>query len=278
MAVNSSLGSRLKIALPVTGALTASIFYSPAITSWFVVMLLIRSLWEFYHIFKTEQSARSSLSLVFAFVYLYCSVNGYSSALAPLGLLGLFLLFASQLFFPSEKHGTAELSLTLMGFVFVIVLGEHALRIYQIDGPILGTDWGPRLFFAALFTCKFSDATAYFCGCRWGKHKMMPTISPKKSWEGLGGAYAGGLVCLPLFMNLPGFSLWYSLAICLLIVSTATVGDLFESQFKRELNVKDTADDIPGFGGTLDMLDSVLWVMPMVYWYTIIYGIHSSQT
>lgn len=275
MAVNSSLANRLKIAIPVTVALTTSIFYFPTITCWFITIVLIRSLWEFYHIFKTQQTARSKRSLFFAFIYLYLAMNGWDQGLTPLALFGLFLLYSTQLFFPSEKAGTPELSLTLMGFVFVIILGEYGLKIYHFQGPDLGESWGHLLFFAAIFTCKFTDATAYFAGCRWGKHKMIPTISPNKSWEGLGGAYAGGVLCFPLFMSLPGFDAFHSFVICFLIVSTATLGDLFESQFKRELSVKDTANDIPGFGGALDMLDSVLWVLPMVYWYTVINGLQS---
>ena len=67
-------------------------------------------------------------------------------------------------------------------------------------------------------------------------------------------------------MCLEGFNFLSALGLSILLVSIATLGDLFESHFKRELRVKDTANDIPGFGGTMDMIDSILWALPVTYW------------
>ena len=165
----------------------------------------------------------------------------------------------------------ARLAISITGFVYVIGLGCYAIYILNLKS--LGQNWGAQLFFATLFTCKFSDATAYFAGCKYGKHKLIPRVSPNKTWEGLYGAYAGGLCSLPFFYMMDGFNFLKSLAMVLGLVSIATVGDLFESQFKRELDVKDTADDIPGFGGTMDMIDSVLWVLPAAYCLVSLLGI-----
>lgn len=277
MPVNAGLTSRLKIALPVTAAFTAAIFYAPTITIWFVIAVLLRSLWEFFNIFNDHTPGRANLTLAFAFLYLFIHRDGDFQHTTPLALLGFFGLFVSQLFFPSQRSNTLSLSQSLMGFVFVIMLGEYALRIYGLSEASSGQNWGARLLFATIFTCKFTDATAYFAGKNFGKKKLIPHISPNKTWEGLWGAYAGGLPCLLLFVSIPGFSLWSSILLCFFIISAATLGDLFESQFKRELKVKDTANDIPGFGGTLDMIDSLLWALPTAYWFVILYGCSPSS-
>jgi phosphatidate cytidylyltransferase len=275
--VNSGLASRLKIALPVTALLTGSIFYYQKVTSFFIIAILLRSLWEYYQVFKVKITARLKLSMGFSLLYLLaCATPGFDLR-APMLLLGFFGLFSCQLFIPKSNEAMLQSNQTLMGFTFVTILGEHALRLYLMDYGGTDSNWGAQLFFASVFTCKFTDATAYFAGKKYGKTKLIPKISPNKTWEGLYGAYAGGLLCLPLFMIIPGFNFLIALGIAFAVVSVATLGDLFESQFKRELNVKDTANDIPGFGGTLDMIDSVLWVMPMVYWTVFSCGIHIPQ-
>jgi phosphatidate cytidylyltransferase len=76
-----------------------------------------------------------------------------------------------------------------------------------------------------------------------------------------------------LLLFAEGFSVQTALLFAFILVSIATLGDLFESQFKRELRVKDTANDIPGFGGTMDMIDSVLWALPAAYWFIVVAGI-----
>ena len=116
-----------------------------------------------------------------------------------------------------------------------------------------------------------TDAGGYYAGCRFGKHKMWPAVSPKKSWEGAGG---GLLLCMAVCVcfgllreyfevALPALPLpaWVAVGVALNIA--AQLGDFFESALKRTQNVKDSGTILPGHGGVLDRIDSLLFVLPV---------------
>ena len=111
-----------------------------------------------------------------------------------------------------------------------------------------------------------NNSFAYVFGKRWGKTLLFPSISPKKTWEGFWG---GGLSCILLslvLMNLDTeLANWIFPVLAIVIVVTATLGDLIQSKFKREAKVKDSGSLIPGHGGFFDRMDSVLYTAPFVY-------------
>jgi phosphatidate cytidylyltransferase len=104
-----------------------------------------------------------------------------------------------------------------------------------------------------------SDTCGYIAGVLLGRHPMAPSISPKKSWEGLAGALTGGIVagCLCLTLLLPG-QWWHGAVFGVALVLTATLGDQVESLIKRDLGLKDMGQLLPGHGGVMDRLDSLL--------------------
>jgi phosphatidate cytidylyltransferase len=120
------------------------------------------------------------------------------------------------------------------------------------------------LLFIVLTVC--SDTGGYFAGILIGRHPMAPVISPKKTWEGLGGSIAaclaGGALLLPWLLH---GRLWQGLVLGAAAVGTATLGDLAESMIKRDLQVKDMGSVLPGHGGILDRLDSLLIMAPVVW-------------
>jgi phosphatidate cytidylyltransferase len=111
-----------------------------------------------------------------------------------------------------------------------------------------------------------NDTFAYIIGKKWGKNKLFERISPKKTIEGFAG---GVLFCilasiiLSLFFNFFSLGIWISSAIFVGVFGT--IGDLIESKFKREANVKDSGNIMPGHGGILDRLDSIIFVAPFLY-------------
>jgi phosphatidate cytidylyltransferase len=111
-----------------------------------------------------------------------------------------------------------------------------------------------------------SDTGGYVAGVFFGRHPMAPTVSPKKSWEGLAGsltgAAAGGSVLMVLMFHLPW---WHGALFGLGISAAAVLGDLAESLLKRDLGVKDMSHLLPGHGGLMDRLDSVLFAVPTAY-------------
>jgi phosphatidate cytidylyltransferase len=127
-------------------------------------------------------------------------------------------------------------------------------------------DDGPRrvTVFIALVVC--SDTGGYVAGVLFGKHPMAPTVSPKKSWEGFGGsllaAGVGGAVLLATLLDAsPLLGAVFGLA----VVCTATLGDLGESMVKRDIGIKDMGSLLPGHGGVMDRLDSLLPTAPVAY-------------
>ena len=111
-----------------------------------------------------------------------------------------------------------------------------------------------------------ADSGAYFVGSRYGKHKLAPRISPGKSWEGLGGGLATAALVAVAAMPVLGVP-WSStpalIALTLVTVAISVVGDLFESLLKRHAGMKDSSDLIPGHGGMLDRIDSLLAALPV---------------
>src|SRR6185503_11084438 len=123
-----------------------------------------------------------------------------------------------------------------------------------------------------ILVTKFSDTGAYLVGSLIGRHKMIPRISPGKTWEGFGGAIVISTGASVLFAALAGPRLagmnWMHAVLLGIVLSTAAVvGDLIESLFKREAGVKDSGQFFPGIGGILDLLDSLLFNAPLMYLY-----------
>ncbi|MGD0687601.1 MAG: phosphatidate cytidylyltransferase [Streptosporangiaceae bacterium] len=120
------------------------------------------------------------------------------------------------------------------------------------------------LIFVALAVC--SDAGGYFAGILLGKHPMAPGISPKKTWEGLAGSalagLAGGAILLVTLLH---GQVWQGLILGAAAVAAATLGDLAESMIKRDLDIKDMGSVLPGHGGVMDRIDSLLMVAPVVW-------------
>lgn len=147
------------------------------------------------------------------------------------------------------------------------------LLSYWLDLNLLpqGREW----VYLALLAIFANDSGAYFIGRRWGRHKLVPKISPGKTWEGATGgllsSIAGAVVVFLLLEHLFAFSLpyWQVILLGCLVSLFAQLGDSVESLLKRNLEAKDAGNLLPGHGGALDRLDSLIFVAPVVYYYAI---------
>jgi len=116
-----------------------------------------------------------------------------------------------------------------------------------------------------------SDVMAYFVGKNFGKRLLVPRISPKKTWAGLGGALAGGVIIVVLARAILHIDLWHAIAAGILVGLLGQAGDIFESAAKRIFGAKDSSGLIPGHGGILDRLDSFIFTAPFFYYF--LYGV-----
>ena len=127
------------------------------------------------------------------------------------------------------------------------------------------------------FVLVLADAGAYLIGSRWGKHKLAPRLSPKKSWEGYLAGIVFGMVGTILLTQLWGvwlkpdsaITLPRAIVIALVMSVLPTLGDLGESMFKRQVGVKDSGNLLPGHGGALDRIDSWVWAAVLGYYLII---------
>lgn len=231
---------------------------------WFFAIICIAALlasYEYFSLLKVggyRPLVALGLLLVFLFLVdgLYPDIRVAGGSLALLGLLGL----AWQVGQGNAPGSLLSWALTLSGAVYVGWSAQHFLALRSLEG---GLQW-ILLTFAITWIC---DSGAYFVG-RWkGKHPFFPLISPKKTREGaIGGAVTGvaaGLIG-GMLVHLP----WYhALALGVLGVLGATFGDLAESVVKRQVGVKDSSHLIPGHGGMLDRIDSLLFNAVIVFYY-----------
>jgi phosphatidate cytidylyltransferase len=190
--------------------------------------------------------------------------NDFETGFLILFVLGLCLL---QLRSTDSTVGITSTAATLFGLMYVAWLLNFIQKINffpNVNGPFY------VLYF--ILVTKFSDSGAYAVGSLIGKHKMIPRISPGKTWEGFGGALAVSTGASVLFWwlargKLAGMTLVHAIVLGIILSSAAVVGDLIESVFKREAAVKDSGRFLPGIGGILDLLDSLLFNAPLMYLY-----------
>ena len=183
-------------------------------------------------------------------------------ALILLGSLGWQL-------FHRDGSPVANWSLTVTGGLYLGVCGSCLIRLRAMQPDGL---WWTLTVIPAIMS---ADASAYFIGRMWGRHKLAPALSPGKTWEGyIAGVVFGGLVTALLA------SIWslkvgagttvsgvHGLTVGLLIAIFAPLGDLAVSMFKRRARVKDSSNLFPGHGGALDRVDSILWAAVIGYYY-----------
>ena len=144
------------------------------------------------------------------------------------------------------------------------LLSYWVLIMNSYGGDWNGRDW----IILALFSTFAVDTTAYFIGRAWGRHKMAPTVSPGKTWEGAAGGLVGAIVAVIALALLLDIDISYSemVILGLLIAVFAQLGDLAESKLKRSMGVKEAGNLIPGHGGILDRLDSIVFTGVVVYY------------
>jgi phosphatidate cytidylyltransferase len=233
--------------------------------------------WEFYGLLNAggisvSKKWGTASGLVFiAATWFHATENLPDKMLWCILLMVIISNFFRILAYPDLRKGLDSCMGTILGIVYVPLLWSFVVRLF-LSGDPAQPGWAA---FYVILCMKMADSGGYFFGMRFGKHKLAPTISPKKSWEGLWG---GVVFCVAVNVawwfvskgrinSAVSFSLVHALVLGFLFPIVGTVGDLVESMFKRAVDVKDSNTMVYGLGGILDMIDSILFAAPMLYIY-----------
>jgi phosphatidate cytidylyltransferase len=175
---------------------------------------------------------------------------------------------------------------TVLGVLYVAFLGSHLIGVrtgFANPGRQPETFWVGDAYFSHTLSTHLlaffflvlmgSDTGAYYTGRALGRHKLAPAVSPGKTWEGAAGGMAASLAAAALahYWFFPELSLAAALALAALMNVLGVLGDLTESALKRGANAKDAAQILPGHGGLLDRLDSLLFNAPLLYYFALYY-------
>lgn len=264
------VGSIASVFLLIVIYLAPHPFFKPVCAA-AVAAVISAALWEYYQIAKAKKySPLVKIGIGFSVLYIatvYLSTQFSAAATFPFLALSMAFLTAFLYFFCQDNNPLVNLAITVFGLVYLAIPLGFSLSILYFFPETALQDGRWWLIYAIAVT-KMTDAGAFFTGKKWGKHPLATHISPKKTREGA----IGGLLCavlssiiFSLSSTLP-LTLWQSIYLGITIGLLAQIGDLGESLLKRDAGIKDS-NQLPGLGGMLDIVDSLIFTIPFVYFF-----------
>ena len=274
--------NRLITAVIVLPFLIASILIS---SLWWLFILLaaaamVLGLWEFYLLAKKLQLKPDPAAGYLAGAAIVTIAVQRDPAVYVLLIQFVIIVLIAGTMIAATMRGApfdkmiASVGSTILGVLYIPFLGSHLIAIRTGFEPTLSAHL-LSFFFLVLMG---ADAGAFYTGRALGKHKLAPSISPGKTWEGVAGAVVaalamGALAHFWFFRELP---LKFILPLAVVMTALGILGDLAESALKRGAGAKDAANLLPGHGGLLDRLDSLLFNAPLIYYFASFY-FHSNR-
>lgn len=224
-----------------------------------LVVAVVLALYELTNAFRAGRVRLAMVPICVGAVAIL--VSAYAGGTEPL-LVALMLTFLALLLWrlPENPEGfVRDVTAGVFATMYLPFLAAFAALLVRADD-------GPDRVVVFVVLTVLSDVGGYAAGVLFGRHPMAPTVSPKKSWEGLAGSAlfcaAGGAVIVPVMLD--GHA-WEGVVVGLAVMTAATLGDLGESMIKRDLGIKDMGSLLPGHGGMLDRMDSLLLAAPVTY-------------
>ena len=266
----------------VTAIVLGPLFLAAVAIGGVVFLLAVLALvglgaWEFYRLAAVKRPRPRivpglGLALLFPVLFFLAPASPLTvPGVLALGVIGVAL---AQLLDGGSDEALGSVSITVYGAVYVGLLFGHFVLIREVSRVVPGMPywWGAVLVGLTVVLAWLNDSAAFVIGRRWGRHKLIPRISPGKTIEGAAGALGVTMltavgVVLAAGSRMPLLTPADALAIGALVGVAGPIGDLVESAFKRDAGVKDASDLIPGHGGVLDRFDSLMAVAPAVWYY-----------
>jgi len=276
----NNVKTRIKTVTVAIPVFVLSCLYSPMAMRLVVGTLVFFGLLEYinlaysltYHIPKPEglYTRLDYFLLIWSMLTMYSTSFGYQ-AFNLCTYIFLFTLFTYQVLTyngAETKMQTHQLALYFLGYMYIVWTLCHCL--FFLDSPN-----GPGCCMLLMVCTWASDAGAFFVGSSIGRHKMLPNVSPNKSWEGITagllGSFLMAIVAYILkgitFLKLPNYNFEAYLVIGIMLGVLGLIGDLCESFIKRTANIKDSGSFFPGHGGVLDRIDSLFFASPFLYYF-----------
>ena len=200
-------------------------------------------------------------ALIPLIIYFQKGLEGYF-ALEPFFIvIACLFIFVLQFIRRDSANAVSSIAVTLFGLLYIAWFFSFFVKLKFMPG-------GTLLVAFVILVTKMGDVGAYFVGNMIGRHSLIPRISPNKTVEGTLGGLAFSLVTAVVSKSyLPSFPYGHLIALGILLGILALIGDLAESLLKRDCGVKDSGTSLSGFGGMLDLIDSLLFTAPIFYFY-----------
>lgn len=257
-------------ALYAIGAVALFLFGSAELICLAVGIMILGGLYEFFNAvgYTVDKKILVAISYIFSVSAILCMffVKSWSNP-AIIGIIAVYII--ALLVYMVLNHGKVSFD-----NVAVAILGTCYVTLFPINIYMLRLDdaYGKLYIWLPFIIAWLTDTLAYFAGCFFGKHKLIPSVSPKKTIEGSIGGIFGAVLIMGVYMyaaqmffdKTPNYLVGILCAVVLSVL--AQFGDLVASCIKREHNIKDFGSLVPGHGGILDRFDSVIFIAPVVYW------------
>lgn len=261
----------------MVGLFSLVILLSPTVTLLFIALICFLALKEFLSIIPLRQIDHRLLLWIYLAIplqFFWISQDAYGMFLIFIPTY-MFLFLALNLVLGGETKGFLNAAGSLFWGLMITVYGlSHLAYLLITPNDGRANAGGVGLLLYLVFLTEFNDICQYIWGKLFGKHPILPKVSPKKTWEGfLGGLLTTTFLAWLLAPWLTALLPWHALLIGLLLGSAGFAGDVTISALKRDLALKDTGTLIPGHGGILDRIDSLTYTAPLFFYFvTHLYG------
>lgn len=237
----------------------------------FFSVVLAYTLFEFYRLCKNGGLNPQVYNGIIISVYLFVAFFLYDLKIIGeiifLGMIPALMMIPITELFRSSKNPLQNIAYTLLGIAYIAFpfsVLNFIISPYEMNPEI----YIPEALIGLFIILWANDSGAFIVGSWLGKRKMIEKISPNKTWEGaIGGAILAVIVSVALYPVMGFLNPIHAIIVTLLTVIAGTLGDLTESMFKRNFNVKDSGSLMPGHGGLLDRFDSMLFAAPIYFVY-----------
>jgi phosphatidate cytidylyltransferase len=233
----------------------------------FLLVLALFSVNEFYNLMLKKGYFPAywvgNVITAFFIIFSYYSISrNWELAHSAILTIAATLALMAGVFLKREKDTIVDIAVTMFGMIYIGWFFSYFLFIRDL------TIHGAYLFFL-MFTIWAMDIVSYFVGKRFGSHKLAPTISPNKTWEGAVAGFITAIVAADIFSGFILMNGTHAIVLGTIIGVVAQLSDLVESVIKRDVGVKDSSQLLPGHGGMLDRMDSFILTAPIMYYYLV---------